>query len=108
MPVLNNPVQTRFEIMKTLYRLSNQSPNKIIKLDAAQIEGGYYAEILYQLRFLSERGLIQFNSNFISRKFRSALTEEGLTLMKEAYHALTLKEQEREELLDRVFAKLKA
>lgn len=107
MPVQNNPVLTRFEILKTLYRLSNQSANKIIKLDAAQIEGGYYAEILYQLRFLNERGLIQFNSNFISRKFRSSLTEEGLALMKEAYHALTLQSEEKEALLDRVFAKLK-
>lgn len=107
MPVLNNPVQTRFEILKTIYRLADRQSNKMIRLDAAQIEGGYYGEVNYQLRFLQERGLVEFTGNFISRKFRIALTENGVKLMGDAYRALSLEQEEKDELLDRTFAKLK-
>lgn len=107
MPVLQNSVNTRLEILKTIYRLANKQAGKMIKLDAAQIDGAYYSEIIYELRFLKERGLVTFNNNFISRRFRIALTDAGVQLMEDAYHALSLKGTEKDELLAQTFAKLK-
>lgn len=108
MPVLQKPVKTRLEILRTIYRLAEKQPDRTIKLDAAQIDGGYYAEINYQLRFLQERNLVDYKKNFISRKFYVSLTSDGVQLIDKAYHALSLNSEEKDKLLDQVFAKIKA
>jgi hypothetical protein len=107
MPVLTNPVNTRLEILKTIYKLSGKKPDLTIKLHPAQIDGGYYSEIKYQLRFLSERGLVDFKKSFIYGRFQVSLTAEGLQLMDDMYGALKLSEAEKEEQLNKCFAKLR-
>ncbi|MDD2215981.1 MAG: hypothetical protein PHE41_05370 [Eubacteriales bacterium] len=107
MPLQKNPVTTRLEILKTIYRLSLQQANKRIKIDPAQIDGCYYGEINYELRFLQQRGLIAYNGNIVSRKFQIELTPEGVQLMDDAYRAFTLDEPEKESLLKEVFSKIK-
>ena len=107
MPLQKNPVTTRLEILKTIYRLSQQQANKRIKIDPAQIDGCYYSEVNYELRFLQQRGLIAYNGNIVSRKFQIELTQEGVQLMDDAYRAFTLNESAKDELLANVFSKLK-
>ncbi len=107
MPVLENPISTRLEILRTLYRLSDKQAGKEVKLEAAQILGGYYGEIYHQMLFLQERKLVNFTKNVISKRFVAALTEEGVNLMEAAYHALALEAPEKDEALKEVFARLK-
>ncbi|HOA42647.1 MAG TPA: hypothetical protein PLD22_03285 [Bacillota bacterium] len=108
MPVLENPVSTRLEILRTLYTLSDKRPGKIVKFYAAQINGGYYSEINYQMRFLQERGLLEYSRNIISKQFSAALTESGIAFMEDAYQALKSDETEREARLEEIFARIKA
>ncbi|MGI6732845.1 MAG: hypothetical protein ACOX4J_01535 [Anaerovoracaceae bacterium] len=108
MPVLDNPVGTRLEILRTLYTLSNKCPGKTVKFYAAQINGGYYGEIHFQMRFLQERGFIEFNRNIISKQFTASLTEAGVAFMEDAYQAMKLEESEKEERLKEIFARIKA
>lgn len=106
-PLQENPVITRLEIIKTLYRLSEKQADRYIKVDPAQIGGFYYNEIRYELRFLKERGLLDFTGNRVSMKFRIALTEAGVRWMEDAYRAFSLEEEEKERLLSDLFAKIR-
>ncbi len=107
MPVLENPVSTRVEILRTLYKLSDKQAGKSIKLDAAQINGGYYSEIYHQMRFLQERGMVEFTRGIVSKRFIVALTEEGKAFMEDAYHAMTLENAEKDAALSEIFARIK-
>lgn len=108
MPILENPVSTRLEILRTLYTLSGKRAGNTVKFYAAQINGGYYGEINFQMRFLQERGLVEFNRSIISKKFTAALTEAGAAFMEDAYRAMTLEQSEKEERLKEIFARIKA
>ncbi|PKM85335.1 MAG: hypothetical protein CVU86_02635 [Firmicutes bacterium HGW-Firmicutes-11] len=107
MPVLQNQVNTRLEILKTLYRQSDKRPDQPIKLDPAQIDGGYYSEINFQLRFLQDRGLVNYNGNVVSRRFRVSLTKEGVEFMEDSYQALALSGEEKDLRLESLFQKLR-
>ncbi len=106
-PVLNNPVNARLEIIKTVYRLSDKQAKKRVKLNPAQIEGSYYSELKYELRFLQERGLVDYTGNLISRNFQVALTKKGVQWIEDAYLSLSLDENEKKAQLDRLFALIK-
>lgn len=107
MPVLQNQVNTRLEILKTLYRQADKQPDRPIKLDPAQIDGGYYSEINFQLRFLQDRGLVNYNGNVVSRRFRVSLTKDGVDFMENSYRALSLAEEAKEAQLELLFQKLR-
>lgn len=106
-PVLDNAVNTRLEIIKTIYRLSGMQAKKRIRLDPAQIEGGYYSELKYELRLLKEKGLIDFTGNLISRKFQIALTDKGVQWIENAYQALSFEKSEKEMRLNELFSEIK-
>ena len=93
MPVLENEISTRLEILRTLYNLSEKQVGKEIKFYAAQISGGYYSEIHHQLRFLQERKLVCFDRNIVSKKFTASLTESGVAFMEDAYSAMALDDE---------------
>ncbi len=107
MPVLENPVSTRLEILRTVYKLADKQVGKKIKLDAAQINGGYYSEIYHQMLFLQERGLVEYNRNIVSKRFFVSITEAGKAFLEDAYHALTLEEPEKDRALKEIFARIK-
>lgn len=107
MPVLENAVSTRLEILQTLYKLSGKKAGSTVRFFPAQINGGYYSEINHQMRFLQERGLVIFKKNIVSTRFMAELTEEGLALMEGAYGALDLTDSEKDEALTAIFKKLK-
>lgn len=107
MPVLENPVSTRLEILMTLYKLSDKQAGRSIKFDSAQINGGYYSEINHQLRFLQERGLVEFTRGIVSKRFVAALTEAGKAFLDDAYHAMTLEDAEKDAALREIFARIK-
>lgn len=107
MPVLQNQVNTRLEILKTLYRQAEKVSDRPIKLDPAQIDGGYYSEINFQLRFLQDRGFINYNGNVISRRFRVSLTKDGVDFMEDSYRALALPEEDKDIRLEELFQKLR-
>jgi len=106
-PVLENPINTRFEILRTLYNLSGMKAGKEIRFYAAQINGGYYSEIYHQLLFLQERNLVSFKRNKISKRFIAALTEAGLAFMEDAYRSLSFEQPEKDEALKEIFARIK-
>jgi hypothetical protein len=107
MPVLDNPINTRLEIIKTLYKLSGKEANKRMSFYAAEIQGGYYSEIHYQMRFLKEKKLVDFERNIISKKFSASLTEAGVRFMEDAYNALALGENEKDSALQEIFSRIK-
>ena len=107
MPVLENPVSTRLEILRTIYMLSGRQAGKKIRLDAAQINGGYHSEVNHQMLFLQERGLVDFTRSVISKRFTVALTEAGVSFMKDAYCALELDNPEKDEALKEIFTRIK-
>lgn len=107
MPVLENPVLTRLEILKTLYRLSEQQEGRIVPLDPALIDGGYHSEIKYQLRFLQDRGFVTFSGSPVSRRFRASLTPAGVSFIEGAYAALRLPQQEKDAALDALFRSIR-
>ena len=107
MPALENPVSTRLEILRTLYKLSDKQVGRSINLDAAQIHGGYYSEINHQMRFLQERGMIEFTRGIVSKRFSAALTEAGKAFMEDAYHAMTLDDAEKDAAFSEIFARIK-
>lgn len=107
MPVLENPINTRLEILKTIYRLSGERAGVPIRFFAAQIDGGYYSEIHHQMRFLREKGLIGFTRNIVSKRFVAELTESGLKLVHDAYEALKLEQCEKDQALNEVFKGIK-
>lgn len=107
MPVLENAVNTRLEIIRVIYNLSGEQSGKTVTFFAAQISGGYYGEIYHQLRFLQEKGLVSFSRNMISKRFSAELTESGLSFMMDAYGALSLADEEKDEALKEVFSRIK-
>lgn len=107
MPVLDKPVNTRLEILKILYKLSQKRPDVEVVFFAAQISGGYYSEIYHQLRFLQEKRLVNFKRNMISKRFKASLSKSGLDLIEDAYKALELSRDEKDEALKEVFGRLK-
>lgn len=107
MPVLENAVSTRLEILKTVYKLSGKKAGSTVSFFAAQINGGYYSEINHQMRFLQERGLVTFKKNMVSTRFMVELTEEGLAFMEDAYRAFELVDTEKDKALTEIFKRIK-
>ncbi|GAB1477216.1 hypothetical protein MASR2M70_20540 [Bacillota bacterium] len=107
MPVMENAVSTRLEIMQTLYKLSGKKAGNTVRFFPAQINGAYYSEISHQMRFLQEKGLVAFKKNMVSTRFMAELTEEGLAFMEDAYKAAALPDTEKDEALKELFKKLK-
>lgn len=107
MPVLDNPINTRLEILKLIYRLSSEKAGEPVSFFAAQIGGGYYSEIHHQMKFLCEKGLIEFSRNIVSKRFVAELTESGLELIQDAYEALKLQQPEKDEVLNLIFNRIK-
>jgi len=107
MPVLQNPVNTRLQILKTIYRMANKKADTPVSIDPAVIDGGYFSDINYQLRFLKEKGLVDYKKSYVNLKFKISLTPEGVRVIEDAYRALTLEEPEKSELLNQTFAKMK-
>ena len=103
-----NPLQIRMDIMKYLYRLSGQTAGKELTIYSGQIEGYYYTEIKDELKILSEKGLLRFSGNFISRKLKISLTQTGLAFMEEAYQAVKRNDPAEKELaLQKIFEYLR-
>lgn len=107
MPVLDNPINTRLEIIKLVYKQSGKQAGQKVSFFAAQIDGGYYNEIHHQLKFLKERGLVDFTRNMVSKRFTVELTDSGYKFMEDAYEALKLPEEEKSGALDELFKQLK-
>lgn len=107
MPVLDNPISTRLEILKTIYRLSAERAGVPVRFFAAQIDGGYYSEIHHQMRFLREKGLIEFTRNMVSKRFVAELTESGQKFVHDAYEALRLEQSEKDKALNEIFKGIK-
>ncbi len=107
MPVLENPVNTRLEIIKLIYCQSGRQQGKPVSFFAAQIDGGYYSEIHHQMKFLKEKGLLDFTRNMVSKRFKAELTEAGVDFMEKSYEAVRMKEPERSMALEELFKQIK-
>jgi DNA-binding transcriptional ArsR family regulator len=107
MPVLENPINTRLEILKSLYNLSGKRAGEQVRFYAAQIGGGYYGEILHQMRFLEEKGYIIFKKNIVSKRFFAELTGEGLAFMEDAYRILESDGPNKNEMLTEALKRIK-
>lgn len=107
MPVAQNPVNTRLQILKAVYRMADKKADRPVSIDPAIIDGGYFNDINYQLRFLKERGLVDYKKSYINLKFKISLTPEGLKVIEDAFRALSLEEPEKSELLNQAFSRLK-
>ena len=107
MPVLDNPINTRLEIIKLVYNQSGKQVGQKVSFFAAQIDGGYYNEIHHQLKFLKERGLVDYSRNMVSKRLTAELTESGHKFIEDAYEALKLPEDEKGEVLDELFKQIR-
>lgn len=107
MPVLDNPINTRLEIIKLIHSQANKLQVKSVSFYAAQIDGGYYSEIHHQLKFLKERGLVDFTRNMVSKRFTAELTQAGQDFIEEAYRVLELPQEEKDARLDELFKQIK-
>lgn len=107
MPVLDNPINTRLEIIKLAYNQSDRQVGRKVSFYAAQIDGGYHSEIHHQLKFLKERGLVDFSRNMISKRLTVELTESGHKFMEDAYGALKLPTEEKDKTLDELFKQIR-
>ncbi len=107
MPVLDNPINTRLEILKLIYKLSGEKSGHAVSFFAAQINGGYYSEIHHQMKFLCEKGLIDFSRNIVSKRFVAELTNSGLRFIQDAYQALKLGPGEKDEALEEIFKRIR-
>ncbi|MGI6752419.1 MAG: hypothetical protein ACOX4U_07450 [Anaerovoracaceae bacterium] len=102
-----DPLEIRIEILKYVYRLTDMTSNKYVKIFPDQIEGYFYNDMKQELQILKEKGLLDYTSSFLGRSFQIMMTEKGIKFVTDGYGILSLPEGQKKQALSNHLSALK-
>lgn len=102
-----NIAHIRFDILKTVYTLSNGIPEQMEKIFPVQIDNCTFQDMHYHLETMKERGYVDFTPHLLLRTFHIALTTTGAAIVKDVQDAFCSKDPDRDQRMRDALARLK-
>ncbi len=100
-------VHIRFDILKTLYELTQSNKKKYQSLFPAQVDNCTYQDMTFHLRTMKGKKLLDYQPRMLMRTFQIEMLADGAAIVEEFISAYRSEAADRDDKMNAALEKLK-